>query len=103
MYFASCGLTIAILARLILFLLSFVWTRVCSATIFIEVFVVLCHSALPVMPLPQDRIYMQEITRLLTFQFICYNWHYALGSTLLFGELCVMTFILEPLMHIDPN
>ena len=58
MYFASCGLTIAIIARLILFMLSFVWTRVCSAVIFLEVAVVLCHSATPVMPIQQDMIYL---------------------------------------------
>ena len=51
------------------------------------------------MPLPSDRVYLQSVTRLLLFQYICYNWHYAIGSVLLFAELCIMTLILEPLMH----
>ena len=40
---------------------------------------------------------------LLMFQFICYNWHYAISCILLLIELCTVTFCLEPIMHDDPS
>ena len=98
---AASLLTVMILARFIIFLLSFMWKRLSSVMIFIEVLVVLCNCAMPIQPLSPDKIHLQGVTRLLIFQFLCYNWHCALGCVLLFCELCALLFVLEPLMHTE--
>ena len=86
----------------VVFILAFFQKKVCSAIIFIEVSAVLCHCAIPVSPLTQSRVHMQELAMLLLFQFICYSWHCWLSCVLLFAELCLIVFVIEPVMHAEP-
>ena len=99
---ASTVLTAVILARFLVFVLAFFKKKVCSAIIFIEIIAVLCHCAIPIAPLAQNRMHLQDLARLLLFQFICYSWHCGLSCALLFGELCLIVFMIEPMMHAEP-
>ena len=99
---ASTGLTLAILLRLVVFIFGFHYRRLCSVMIFIEVAIVLCHASLPVTDQPADSAYLQELTKLVIFQYICYNCNFMVSIVLLLSELFVLNFMLNPLMHSDP-
>ena len=44
-------LSVAMLIRLVFFLLSFIWPRLCRMAMFIEIIVVMSQAAVPIQPL----------------------------------------------------